>query len=353
MPRVQFSLDEPSEQGSKRPREDDDDFVQQKKIRFQQQDANETGSAIPSEHELMAAKQRRKELRGAQGMGSAGGTQIDENTTLASEGIAIEPFHMRNEENDGSGFFDGDTYVFRRNRTADIDDEPDAWVENLADMDGSKSKMALAVQPEPKMEEDNELSSVSASELYERMLPLLEGNETVTKALIRYGRLNKKAAKNPPPTDSPSPKDAMNKLTGIASMLLSRGEVEIYQYTRARIMKKIPKKNAIPVAKKGSKVSWEYRGSQDGQVHGPFSSEDMLKWRNAGYFVGEKRVLVRMIEAPSDEKQAVQDELLSELLDDSDDEKEAGSKGENPPAQSSSDWMFSDAIDFAPYVGAD
>ena len=60
-----------------------------------------------------------------------GATHIDKHTSLAAEGIAIEPFSMQEENSDGRGYFEGDTYVFRR-RDADDQAEPDAWLESVA-----------------------------------------------------------------------------------------------------------------------------------------------------------------------------------------------------------------------------
>jgi len=40
-------------------------------------------------------------------------------------------------------------------------------------------------------------------------------------------------------------------------------------------------------------VQWEYRGNQDQQIHGPYTTDQMMGWIHAGYFVGEAAVDVR------------------------------------------------------------
>ena len=35
-------------------------------------------------------------------------------------------------------------------------------------------------------------------------------------------------------------------------------------------------------------VMWEYRGNEDGAIHGPYTSKQMMEWTSCGYFVGDK-----------------------------------------------------------------
>ena len=68
---------------------------------------------VPSEKELLEVKRQRQRQR-AMWVDVDGRTQIDDSTSLATDGIQIEPFHMKREESDGAGYFDGDTYVWRK-----------------------------------------------------------------------------------------------------------------------------------------------------------------------------------------------------------------------------------------------
>lgn len=343
MRRVQFSFDKTIEEGPKRDREEDDVVTTNKKVRLE---APTTGSSsvnaipstgIPSESELVAAKLRRKEMRERETLFSADRTNIDESTTLASDGISVEPFHMRNEETDGSGFFDGDTYVFRQARSKDVDEEPDAWADELPSFRDLKGKVTSRTQTLSVKKNDDELALEGSSKetLYKTMLTLLEGKETVTRALIRYGQLAKTAS-------GQSAKLALVKLTGIANALLSRGDVEVYQYTKSTLTKNIPKSTSGGDENAAKETFWEYKGSHDGQIHGPYSSVEMLTWRKAGYFVGNQRVLVRKVEKKYDEDPATQGELLSDLLEGSDSKQAENGEKDGEP----SSWIWSDSIEF-------
>ena len=45
--------------------------------------------------------------------------------------------------------------------------------------------------------------------------------------------------------------------------------------------------------KKNGNVQWEYRGNQDNFIHGPYTTQQMLEWTKAGYFVGAAAVDIR------------------------------------------------------------
>lgn len=45
----------------------------------------------------------------------------------------------------------------------------------------------------------------------------------------------------------------------------------------------------------GSKYLWEYMG-QDGQVHGPFTTQQILDWRSQGFFSGDSAVHMRLVQ---------------------------------------------------------
>lgn len=316
-------------------------------------------------------------------------TRIDNRTSLAAEGYEIEPFNMDQERNDGSGYFDGDTYIFRKRN--DEDDEPDAWVDSLNDAstktngdeknsDSDIRHGRIIMQREELRRRqvaddiDDRMDNWSEGDLYAKLLPHLEGNETVMGALIRYGQKfqvknsNKSNSKiNVAATSNDTEirqvaQDSFNVITEAANALLLKGKIDIYETKKVdieAIVKSklqvettsavIPSDSVAPNCSKNAvKVQWEYQGNQDGEIHGPFSTEEMLGWVNAGYFVGSMAVQVRSIThqptlaATSDK--TIKEDLLSDLLDDDDDNTIV-----QPPDQQivqRGEWILSDEVDF-------
>ena len=105
-----------------------------------------------------------------------------------------------------------------------------------------------------------------------------------------------------------------------------------------------------------STVMWEYKGNEDGTIHGPYTSQQMKDWTSCGYFVGESAVDIRRVgrsdTGKSDSKQKSKDEdtkadvddLMADLMDD--DEEETKKESEDTSAS----WMRSDRVDFSLYI---
>ena len=359
-----------------RPNEDELDDIDE----WEQDDDDEQADSVPSERQQLEAKRRRREQRAGQD-GEAQRTQINDTTSLAAEGVPIEPFSMEQEETDGTGYFDGDTYVFRRNK--DEGEEPDAWLDSLEDNgesrekndvdgsldSGSKESRIFAVvrksvekKPAPSIEVDN----LSKHELYGKILPLVSDTETVSQAVRRYGlllrRKHKKDSKNKG-NKQPSPstekegeqhdnrntkheelaKLCLDELTACANALLFKGDVNIYDSTRNDILKLLPQKEeATQNPSKNPPAQWEYMGNQDGKLHGPYSTEEMLRWTQAGYFVGSQQVKIRTIRK---QESSSQDDLLADLMDDDDDvsSSDEGNHVKGP-------WLSSNDVDFKSYL---
>jgi CD2 antigen cytoplasmic tail-binding protein 2 len=106
-----------------------------------------------------------------------------------------------------------------------------------------------------------------------------------------------------------------------------------------------------------NEVMWEYKGNEDGAIHGPYTSRQMMEWTSCGYFVGESAVDIRRVgslssELGKSEKKAEAtttsrtdvDDLMADLDSDGEDDDEA----ETVNAESS--WMKSDRVDFSLYL---
>ena len=304
------------------------------------QDDEQDGN-MPSERQQLQAKRSRRERREND---QEEDTNIDSTTSLATEGVAIEPFHMKEEWTDGTGFFDGDTYVFRKQA---VDEEPDAWVDGLSEeiqesVDDDQKQHAAAPRSNP-------MEDWSREELIAKIISLVSDTETVLQALVRYGNLIKRqraghaTVGNGDKDAIEMAKTALDELTGASSALLSsKGEFDIYEKTRKDLLELLPKPSEASKIDQDDrpKVSWEYRGNDDGKIHGPYSSSDMLSWTKAGYFVGSQAVQIRSVR---EKAKSTADDLLNDLMDDSDNEE--GTK----PELERGEWTMSDKVDFASY----
>jgi CD2 antigen cytoplasmic tail-binding protein 2 len=326
-------------------------------------------------------------------------TRIDNRTSLAAEGYEIEPFNMDQEKNDGSGYFDGDTYIFRKRN--DVDDEPDAWVDSLndessttkpnnggklAESDIRHDRIAMLREDFRRRkiadDIDDRMDNWTEEDLYSELLPHLEGNETIMGALIRYGQKLKVKHVKKSNTSSAIDvintsndqenrqlaQDSFNTITEAANALLLKGKIDIYDTKKtdieAIIKAKLPSETTIP-----SKITslsngtgrtalqWEYQGNQDGAIHGPFSTQEMIGWVNAGYFVGSMAVQVRTIThpptLPQPNDKSIKDDLLSDLYDDDDDDDENENSTVPIPNQEivqRGEWILSDQVDFHKYL---
>lgn len=110
-------------------------------------------------------------------------------------------------------------------------------------------------------------------------------------------------------------------------------------------------------------VMWEYRGNEDGAIHGPYTSKQMMEWTSCGYFVGDSAVDIRRLgtvssevvgkvktveEASAPTKTDV-DDLMADLESDGEDDGNEGDK-ESASVEAESSWMRSDRVDFSLYL---
>ena len=143
-------------------------------------------------------------------------------------------------------------------------------------------------------------------------------------------------------------------MTLASNALLLQGDVDIYQKTRKDIMEMCAQADVVNPNKSNNQgpsplIQWEYKGNQDGKVHGPYSTEDMLQWTQAGYFIGSQAVQVRTVSIeettlPSSTK----DELLSDLMedDDDDDHNHDLDKKEKAAKAIRGEWISSNDVNF-------
>ena len=185
-----------------------------------------------------------------------------------------------------------------------------------------------------------------------KIMPLIGETETIAQAVRRYGAVakqNKKRSKtvNNGGDDNEAyklAKSCLDDLTGAANALLLKGEVDIYDTRRQGMFKYLPLKQQNQQGSKKAALSkekqppckWEYMGNQDGKIHGPFTTEEMMGWMKAGYFVGLQKVKIRSIR---EKELSTEDDLMADLMDDDDDE------GQDKKIElEKGDWQWSDEV---------
>ncbi|XP_059622602.1 CD2 antigen cytoplasmic tail-binding protein 2 homolog [Phlebotomus argentipes] len=267
---------------------------------------------------------------------------LDENDIEGEEeGVAgmdgetkLTPFNMKEEMEEGHFDRDGH-YVWNKNKEI-----TDNWLDNIdwvkvqQSKDGSGSSKVRTLGDDSSDSEAEEGSSgkFDVMESYRKILELMQPGESVKKSLQRLGKGSKISSAERWRRKKAGIKDeaaeVVTKLTQLTNDILTRtGNMNIYEETYEFIQNKV-RKIAKPAAeteddaldmyaddfdsKEKSKlggaapeaaeeaqeednaVKWEFKWKPDDtEMHGPFSTEQMHKWNEEGYF--KSGVLVRKV----------------------------------------------------------
>ncbi|TCD63615.1 hypothetical protein EIP91_005166 [Steccherinum ochraceum] len=240
----------------------------------------------------------------------------------AGMGFELSSFNMREEMEEGKFAADG-TYV----KAFDPHAVHDRWMEGMDEREIKRARRQHRHQEKAQREkikaEERELEEFGSKENVEmRLLGMLKKGETVLEALHRLGV---KAKKNAPAKKKPNsrskangeamvvdkepvaqPKSEIDEITHLASLLMSFGDVDIYNKTYEELVRSVRAAGKVdqtwdpPSADVRYEYAWDVPGAatngQDGQVFGPYSEDEMLTWFKAAYFgsAGEK-VKVRTV----------------------------------------------------------
>ncbi|EJD75662.1 hypothetical protein LOAG_17242 [Loa loa] len=242
-----------------------------------------------------------------------------EEADLEYEGnTKIMPFNMKEDLEEGHFDADGN-FIFDKKET----EIKDAWLDNI---DWANVKADAGDQWNQKNEEDSSttknLGDSELKNIYEKIASMLKSNETIERALARFGkekglsaaeeRRKRWAAKKAGKEYVNEKNFAVKELTGLTDTLVSNGEMEAYQYTLEKVQYMIqelkskaadildmfsdetPTCSARGKSKQTSEtarstsnaVVWEYKLSndEDAKIIGPVSSEEMMKLQGEGKF---------------------------------------------------------------------
>ena len=206
--------------------------------------------------------------------------------------IQITPFNMKEELEEGHFDKEG-MYIFDK-ETHEVKDH---WLDNI---DWVKvEERAQVVKPD-----EQSPPPLDKQGCYRRMLPLLQPGETVQQAIRRLGhspnRSSKRTRASPPATTST--RQQMMQLIALADQLVTSGDMDAYEHTYEHLAFHLRSSDSTPrpAAPAGvdmfaeeetparEQVSWHLRWEEgdEAPVHGPFTTTQMIQWRDAGYFAG-------------------------------------------------------------------
>lgn len=239
----------------------------------------------------------------------------------------IDAFNMTSEMDEGR-FDDAGNFI---RKAAEKDAVHDSWLEGVSRKDMKRAKEAREKRDAELREKMKEDDMVPTSEVLAELIQCLEKGETVLESLARLGtaskkkkinknswRQKKKAAagatendemdvdsRNSKGKDHEDPaeirrKEIVERITGAADKLLTRGQNEIYDDTREALIRQYrresgedwvdPKPSDMQDGDEDgirSAKTWEYRwtdGRDDDSVYGPYGSAEMAGWNQHGFF---------------------------------------------------------------------
>ncbi|EPQ58336.1 hypothetical protein GLOTRDRAFT_137074 [Gloeophyllum trabeum ATCC 11539] len=240
-------------------------------------------------------------------------------------GYELSSFNMREEMEEGKFAEDG-TYI----KTFDPHAIHDRWMEGLDEEEIKKARKKHRERERQERErqaaEERELQQSGGKEAIEKqLLEMLKRGETVLEALQRLGAKAKKNGSNQKRTrpnnrnkpdagsnnmdvdakPAPHQPTDIERVTDLASKLMSFGDTDIYSKTWEEIVRAVRSSGSVdpswePPSADNAKYEFKWAvpdaTAPEGQVFGPYSEDEMQAWYKAFYFgsAGEK-VKVRKV----------------------------------------------------------
>ncbi|KAJ7097836.1 hypothetical protein B0H15DRAFT_945412 [Mycena belliarum] len=225
----------------------------------------------------------------------------------AGMGFEISSFNMRDEMEEGKFTEDG-TYV----KSFDPHGVHDRWMEGLDDREiklARRRKRQQEREQRERMEaEEKEIEESGGKGALEmELLAMLDKGETVLEALQRLGAKAKQAGKGAKKAklkadgamrvDKAQAPSAIERITHLASTIMSLGDSDIYSKTYEELVRDVRSSGLVDVSwvppsnDKLYEFKWRQGGAgQPGEVFGPYGKHEMTSWYQASYFgsTGEK-----------------------------------------------------------------
>lgn len=228
----------------------------------------------------------------------------------------LDAFNMKNENEEGK-FDESGNYV---RKAVDPDAKHDVWLEGISKKEMKKANDAHEKREKERRQKAIEDDAKSDGSILASLLPLLHPSETILEALARLNKgmsrkpkwqQNKKKRKNSAEAEDEVTNGekeeerttAIETITEAADLLLARDQPEVYDTAKELLMRQYQKATGqvwkeattdddvgpsdAPSNNAVSTHQWEYRWSDardGGEAHGPYDTNTMKSWSDAGYF---------------------------------------------------------------------
>uniref|UniRef100_H3C8B5 CD2 antigen cytoplasmic tail-binding protein 2 n=1 Tax=Tetraodon nigroviridis TaxID=99883 RepID=H3C8B5_TETNG len=230
-------------------------------------------------------------------------------TIDCDEGVPITPFNLDEEMQEGHFDSEGNYFIKKDQEIRDN------WLDNIDWVKIKEQPFKRRRAGDEDEAEEEKQREEQQHQLIEAVVELLSPGETVTAALRRLGGLRgqkrgKLKQEGEATEESRRDTEKLDKLTALADRLVGSGMFEIYQHTQeklAYLMKNMNKDDELDMFadkfddthgrkseetaeeqddRVSEEVMWEYKWSNtdDSEVYGPFTSQQMQDWVNDGYF---------------------------------------------------------------------
>jgi CD2 antigen cytoplasmic tail-binding protein 2 len=222
----------------------------------------------------------------------------------------VDAFNMQAEGEEGK-FDESGNFV----RRADPNAVHDSWLEGVSKKEMKKAREAEAQRLEERRRLDRERDAIPTAELLGTLISHLQRGECVLEALQRLAAAKARAKPKPRKNRRAGGGDdaeaqaaadeaearrkrAVEALSGAADALLSRGHEDVYDAERELLMRLYKREAGEDWAEaagagaegKAAAAQWQFRwgDKRDGDaLHGPYDSQTMSSWNEAGYFTGD------------------------------------------------------------------
>lgn len=237
-------------------------------------------------------------------------------------GYEMSSFNMKAEMEEGKFAEDG-TFV----RSFDPHAMHDKWMEGVDEREikkARKSKKLMESREREREEREAAEAERGKEDLMKELLGFMEKGETVLETLQRLGASSKNTRRSQKKkaatevssqsVDGGEQENPINRVTSIASTLMSLGDTDIYEETYEMMLRLVRRSGIVPSdwdphppPPQTPDTKYEYKWAPDyvaasgGQasadaVHGPYGATDMAAWKAASYFGDDaERVLVRRV----------------------------------------------------------
>jgi len=276
MPRKRVKFQEGEED------EDDDDY-QPKGSRLQHDDDDDDEPVKKSKGGGMAGNddEVNVKVKGGRITNVEGEEDAEFDDDYEEGGIKIIPFNLNTDRESGhfdeSGNYIDNQFEGQRDAWMDELDEAEEELKKELKKEGTSKKKVKQVEIADFDDEDE----VDIIKFKHAIVGILLPKEKVSKSLKRLRGTGKK----------PSAQGAedFNVIMEAANNLLQCGEFGVYDKTREML------EEELEAAEKESEEGlWDYKLSEEGEEHGPFTTAQMASWSEQGYFSSENPALVRM-----------------------------------------------------------